>query len=490
MLAEQKKVSVADEGHDAGGGEELLVDTALAVWWKRTGRHMVALSSLPSTDNPDTLIRYIAGTDEGLDFMQDEIKRLRGKLSKGSKNLSVPSALSSFYERLGNLSLAMMHLETVLQKTPEDKEAKWRHHRLERAVQYRQAQEERLMKMDHNSHSELDFPKPIEVDRVSCCKLSYVDFFHKYAVTSTPVIITGLSVTREPWTLEHIAQVAGNCKVTLKTPVKESVKWARLEDSETMIVREFIDRIHDKKEDAKPLYIFDWSLPIHCPDLAKGLTIPKYFAGDFLQRTLPGSLYQDSWPSLFVAPAGVVSDLHVDTFGSNFWMALFQGRKRWTFFPKSDTSLLYPVFSTPWGCDPNFSIDLSSPDMKQFPLLAQTSPIQCVLEPGEVLFVPAGCPHRVENLETSVAISGNYVDLSNIDLVKRELTLAGLLDERSCDLLEQFNNPDFPSNLWSEIDHLPYEEFKAWAELKELYEKFDITSKTLKEQKIDVFEQK
>ncbi|KAH3882459.1 hypothetical protein DPMN_006399 [Dreissena polymorpha] len=96
---------------------------------------MVASSSLPSTKNPDTLIRYIVGTDEGLEFMQDEIKRLRRKLSKGSKNLSVPSALSSFYERLGNLVLTMIHLETVLQKTPENKKAQWRHHRLERTVQ-------------------------------------------------------------------------------------------------------------------------------------------------------------------------------------------------------------------------------------------------------------------------------------------------------------------------------------------------------------------
>ena len=75
-------------------------------------------------------------------------------------------------------------------------------------------------------------------------------------------------------------------------------------------------------------YLFDWSLPLHCPELAKQLTIPRYFARDFLQRTPPGSLYRDSWPSLFLSPAGITSELHVDAFGSNFWMALFQGRKR------------------------------------------------------------------------------------------------------------------------------------------------------------------
>jgi hypothetical protein len=92
---------------------------------------------------------------------------------------------------------------------------------------------------------------------------------------------------------------------------------------------------------------------------------------------------------------------------------------------------------------------------------------------GELLFVPAGCPHRVENLETSLAISGNYVDLSNFDLVKEELKVTSLIDERSSELLKQFSDPDFKSNMCSDIDHLCWEKFKSWT--AEDYEKFDIT---------------
>jgi len=81
-----------------------------------------------------------------------------------------------------------------------------------------------------------------------------------------------------------------------------------------------------KKEETR--YLFDWSLPLYAPELAQELTIPKYFANDFLQRAGPDSMYYDSWPSLFIAPKDVFSAMHVDAFGSNFWMALFQGRKR------------------------------------------------------------------------------------------------------------------------------------------------------------------
>ena len=59
------------------------------------------------------------------------------------------------------------------------------------------------------------------------------------------------------------------------------------------------------------------------------LTIPEYFSDNYLVKTPKDSLYHDSWPSLFVAPAGITSELHVDAFGSNFWMALFEGKKRY-----------------------------------------------------------------------------------------------------------------------------------------------------------------
>ncbi|XP_052791172.1 uncharacterized protein LOC128225165 [Mya arenaria] len=467
------------------GEDEVLVETALARWWKKTGRHLLLGVELPSTDNPNTLINYVAGTDEGLEFMQGEIRRLRNKLSCGSKNISVSSALSSFYERLGNLTLAKLHLEKVREHHSEDKEAEWRLARLERAEGHRHRQEEILREMDHNSLSQLTFPAHSQVERVPASGLSYSDFLHKYAQTSTPVIVTGLQITSQPWTLDHVSKVAGECDAPVKKPVKESVKFAHLEDCGTMKVKDIIDSLHGDLPHDQQVYLFDWSLPCHCPELAKEITIPKYFAGDLLQRTSADSLYQDSWPSLFIAPAGLTSELHVDTFGSNFWMALFQGKKRWTFFRREDISLLYPVYNNPWSEDPNFRVDLDSPDLSQFPLLAHTHPVQCVLEPGEVLFVPAGCPHRVENLESSLAISANYIDLSNLHLAQRELTLAALLHSRSHDLLEQLSDPNFPNKHWSDIDHMKFEEFKSWVKLKEQYELFDITLESVeKEQKV------
>lgn len=62
--------------------------------------------------------------------------------------------------------------------------------------------------------------------------------------------------------------------------VPGSAEWAQLEQGPVMTVESVIDRIKNPKSDQEKLYLFDWSLPLYCPNLANELTIPKYFAGE------------------------------------------------------------------------------------------------------------------------------------------------------------------------------------------------------------------
>lgn len=98
--------------------------------------------------------------------------------------------------------------------------------------------------------------------------------------------------------------------------------------------------------------------------------------------------------------------------------------------------------------DATFECDLSRGDddvLTSHPLLALTHPRECVLSPGELLFVPFGCPHRVQNLTKSLAISANFVDRSNLDAVKGELRVNGLLDPRAENLLRVLEEYEFRS---------------------------------------------
>ncbi|GFR87860.1 lysine-specific demethylase 8 [Elysia marginata] len=114
---------------------------------------------------------------------------------------------------------------------------------------------------------------------------------------------------------------------------------------------------------------------------------------------------------------------------------------RWTFFEADHLALLYPKYVQ--SLDPVFSVNIAKPDLKSFPLLALTKPKQCILQPGELLFVPAGSPHYVENLTASLAISSNYVDATNYHKVCEELRISGLMDPRAKQLLDQFESLDF-----------------------------------------------
>ena len=114
--------------------------------------------------------------------------------------------------------------------------------------------------------------------------------------------------------------------------------------------------------------------------------------------------------------------------------------------------------------DPTFeAADFTELNMSDYPAVSCVTPRECILCAGEVLFVPAGCPHKVENLETSLAISANFVDGSNFELVQQELQTNSLIDERSAKLFEVFSSKPFNSGMDFEIPHLPWSRFKHYA---------------------------
>lgn len=133
---------------------------------------------------------------------------------------------------------------------------------------------------------------------------------------------------------------------------------------------------------------------------------------------------------------------------------------RWVFFPRGDIPCLYPHYEH--STDAIFPVNLSNPDLSAHPLLSLTNPRECVLAPGELLFVPAGCPHRVTNLEPSLAISANFVDLSNVDGVIAELKVNSILDERAGQLVRIMEGEEFCRDMDEDQEMLDWSEFKAW----------------------------
>jgi len=332
-----------------------------------------------------------------------------------------------------------------------------------------------MEKAEQDLHTGGTYPRPVRSIPVEN-NLSWKRYVEEYAMTKTPVIITGEQVDamlHKEWTLDRVGEVCGDKEVALSKSgrdlteedheeAEDGAQWADLFEVAETTVSEFISAL--KTRTLGPLYLFDWSLPSHCPELLEdGFTVPSYFASDFFQA-LPRDLdMRDGWPSLLVGPNGTGAALHKDTYATHFWMRMVQGTKRWRVYPASDTPFLYRnhFFDT-------FHWDGFDQDLEQMPLGGMASAWEAILRPGQLIIVPGGSPHEVRNLEDTVSVAGNFLDWFNLDEAVDEVaTVAVSGTEVQQELWERLEamrpkaSQEFPVISSIEPTPLEYEAFKA-----------------------------
>lgn len=106
------------------------------------------------------------------------------------------------------------------------------------------------------------------------------------------------------------------------------------------------------------------------------------------------------WPTYFnkmgparfwIGPAKTVTPLHCD-YDDNIFAQIW-GAKRIFLAPPHHDAFLYPseanamLFGSPF--------DPEAPDYDRYPLARQASIIECIVQPGDMLYVPAGWYHQV-----------------------------------------------------------------------------------------------
>jgi histone arginine demethylase JMJD6 len=165
---------------------------------------------------------------------------------------------------------------------------------------------------------------------------------------------------------------------------------------------------------------------------------------------------------ILMGPERSGTGLHVDPVGTHAWVSLIQGCKRWVLFPpdtcrktigmqqEQEEQGQYPIPSVLWFRD--YYENVCSPQGTTFVQGA----VHVVQRPGETVYVPAGWPHLVLNLEASVAITENYAtEFPSMDrlwraVVEAEPALAvrfrKALEKHRPDLAAQINNHDDDPN--------------------------------------------
>lgn len=207
--------------------------------------------------------------------------------------------------------------------------------------------------------------------------------FRARAAQGQPFVITGL-VNRWPLsklTREALRERFGDLPVRARVGDYVNTAFAPDRAMQDMSMSEYLELVSDGAHDLPPylgnLELREFNRMCHWPAFFDKLGPPRFWLG----------------------PAGTVTPLHCD-YDDNIFAQIW-GSKRIFLSPPHHDEFLYAreanalLFGSPFNPE--------APDFAQFPLARQASIIECIVNPGELLYVPAGWYHQVRALTFSLS---------------------------------------------------------------------------------------
>jgi histone arginine demethylase JMJD6 len=250
-------------------------------------------------------------------------------------------------------------------------------------------------------------------------KLSYEEFAKDYLYANKPVIVTDALrdwPALKRWSPEFFKKEFGDMKFSLDEKGKAGYKGNGNSTVEYTMER-FIDRVLSSTEADPAPYFRNQVLYELFPALKQDIEpLPEYFLPNWLPdhymvKYVGEVLNRGSKLELYIGgKGGAFPVLHYDGAGTHAFLMQVYGRKQFIIYPPSQEKYLYP---SPEKENLSLVNDLDHPDLEKFPLFAKAEPTVFILEPGEMLFIPAHWWHTTKMLTPSISISANVVNQSN-----------------------------------------------------------------------------
>lgn len=233
-------------------------------------------------------------------------------------------------------------------------------------------------------------------------RLSGDEFLQQYYRSNRPVIITGMLEhfpARSKWTLDYFAGRFADRMVEVQFGRNSDTQYEMNSIAHKREVRfgDYIDMVrtcgssndfymtanNDSKNRESLKELWD--------DVA---ALPEYLTDDVERRGF-----------FWFGPAGTITPLHHDL--TNNFMAQIMGRKRVRLVAPCELPRIYNVRH----CFTD--VDAKAVDLQRFPAMADVTIHDCLLEPGEILFLPVGWWHHVEALDISVTLAATNFRWNN-----------------------------------------------------------------------------
>ncbi|CAG8819751.1 3482_t:CDS:2, partial [Gigaspora margarita] len=227
---------------------------------------------------------------------------------------------------------------------------------------------------------------------------------HITSLNPTPFIIDSCishwpALSTRPWSnLDYLLNIIGKERIV---PIEIGAKYT--DDTWTqklMNVGEFIEKWvkNSIDDDDKIAYLAQHDLFAQIPRLKDDIMIPDYCFVDTnpfiigigddgdsgsgsIQYLPPQEVITNAW----LGPKGTISPMHTDPYHN--LLAQVIGQKYIRLYSPNETSKLYP-FEQDGLLGNTSQVEVESPDLERFPLFSSALYQECILKPGELLYIP------------------------------------------------------------------------------------------------------
>ncbi|MFL5753970.1 MAG: cupin-like domain-containing protein [Bacteroidia bacterium] len=217
------------------------------------------------------------------------------------------------------------------------------------------------------------------------------DFMQLYFKPQKPLIIknfAGNTPAGKHWTIEYLKRICGDVTVDIfDSENKNSKSSAYTKADKQMCFSDYASIL--EKNESSSFRIFLFNMFRHKPELRKDFPCPGIFKG-ILGRV----------GYMFFGSKGTKVRIHQDIDMSSVLLTQFHGRKKVKLIAPKYSALLYRLPFNTYSL-----IDPEKPDLDKYPALEFVEAQECVLEPGDTLFMPGGYWHYITYLDGGFAVS-------------------------------------------------------------------------------------
>lgn len=234
------------------------------------------------------------------------------------------------------------------------------------------------------------------ISRISVPSLT--QFYKEYMTPQLPVIITNAmdhwpAMKERPWSdLNYLKKVAGYRTV----PIEVGKNYLHADWTQKLVtMKDFIDSYVSTSSSSKssPIgYLAQTQLFEQIPDLRKDIATPPYCS---LANT--DTLIINAW----FGPQGTVSPLHHDPYHN--LLSQVVGEKFIRLYSPSESDNVYPHEGK--MLNNTSQVDVEHPDYEKYPRFLTATYHECILQYGEMLYIPPLWWHYVRSLSVSFSVS-------------------------------------------------------------------------------------